>query len=121
MLFPYKLARVKLEKKYGKIMKLLKNVSIELSFVDAMSEIPAFPKFLKTIYSNGKKRDEIIQVSKEVNANAFMIGNLPPKLANPGSFSILVTIGNIYVDRALCDRGASVITTCTRDSAMLMN
>ena len=38
-----------------------------------------------------------------MNVNAFMIGNLPPKLADPGSFSIPVTVGNIYMDRALCD------------------
>ena len=38
-----------------------------------------------------------------MNVNAFMIENLPPKLANPGSFSIPVTVGNISVDRALCD------------------
>ena len=49
-----------------------------------------------------------MQVSKEVNVNAFMIGNLPPKLANPDSFSIPVTVGDISVDRAFCDLGASV-------------
>ena len=77
--FPQKLAQAKLEKKYEKFMNLLKNVSIENPFLDAMSEI-----------------------------HAFMIGNLPPKLVDHGSFSIPVTVGNISVDRALCDRGASV-------------
>ena len=72
-------------------------MSIELLFLDAMSEIPAFPKLLKTLCSNGKKLDEIIQVSKEVNVNAFIIGNLHLKLVVPGSFSILVTIGNILL------------------------
>ena len=61
-------------------------MSIKLPFLDAMSKIPNFPKFLKTLCSNGRKLDEIIQVSKEVNVNGFMIGNLPPKLADPGSF-----------------------------------
>ena len=45
--FPQKLARAKLEKKYEKFLNLLKNVSIGLPFLDAMSEIPAFFKFLK--------------------------------------------------------------------------
>ena len=35
--FPQKLVRAKLEKKYGKFLNLLKNVSIELPFFDAMS------------------------------------------------------------------------------------
>ena len=43
-----------------------------------------------------------------MNVNAFLIGNLLPKLADPSNFSILVTVGNISVDRALCDLGASV-------------
>ena len=53
--FPRRSAQTKLEKKYGKFLNLLKNVSIKLLFLDAMFEIPAFPKFLKTLYSNGKK------------------------------------------------------------------
>ena len=40
--------------------------------------------------------------------NAFMIGDMSPKLKDPGSFSIPVTIGNLTMDRALCDLGASV-------------
>ena len=83
-------------------------MSIEFPFLDAMSEKPTFPKFLKTICSNGKKLDEIIKVSKEANVNAFMTGNLPPKLADPDSFCILIIDGNIFVDRALCDLAASV-------------
>ena len=51
--FPQKLAQAKLEKKYGKFLKLLKTVCIELSFLDAMTKIHAFLKFLKTICSNG--------------------------------------------------------------------
>ncbi|KAL0448387.1 UNVERIFIED_CONTAM: hypothetical protein Slati_1395100 [Sesamum latifolium] len=41
-----------------------------------------------------------------------MLGNspkkLPPKLKDPGSFSIPCTIGNIAFDKVLCDLGASV-------------
>ena len=40
--------------------------------------------------------------------NALMIGDMPLKLNNPDSFSIPVTIGNLIVDRALCDLGARV-------------
>ena len=56
----------------------------------------------------GKKLDEVIQVFKVVNVNAFIIGNLPSKLADPYSFSIPITVGNISVNRALCDLGVSV-------------
>jgi len=32
----------------------------------------------------------------------------PPKLPNPGSFSIPCVIGNLAIERGLCDLGASV-------------
>ena len=68
-------------------------MSVGLLFLDAMSKILAFPKFLKTLCSNGRNLDEIVQVSKEANLYAFMIGNLPPKLADLGRLSIPVTVG----------------------------
>ena len=40
--------------------------------------------------------------------NAFIIGDMPPKLKDYDSFNIHVIIGNLTVDRALCDLGASV-------------
>ena len=43
-----------------------------------------------------------------MNDNAFMISDMPPKLKNPTSFNILITIGNLKVDRALCDLCTSV-------------
>ena len=88
------MAQAKLEKKHGKILKLLKDVSIEIPFLDEIFEIPAFSKLLKSIISQSKKLDDVIQVSKEVNVNAIIIGDMPPKLKDPGSFSIPVTIGN---------------------------
>ena len=106
--FPKKLKQAKLEKKYGKFLKLLKDVSIEIPFLDAISKIPAFPNFLKSIMSQSKKLDNVIQVSTEVNVNAFMIGDMPPKLKDPGSFNIPITIRNLTMDRALCDLDASV-------------
>jgi len=36
------------------------------------------------------------------------LGKSPPKLKDPGSFSISCVIGDVMIDRALCDLGASV-------------
>ncbi|MCI03892.1 hypothetical protein A2U01_0024933, partial [Trifolium medium] len=35
-------------------------------------------------------------------------GKIPPKLKDPGTFTIPCTIGDIHVGRALCDLGASI-------------
>ncbi|KAA3487559.1 Aspartic peptidase [Gossypium australe] len=37
-----------------------------------------------------------------------LMRKLPPKLKDPGSFTILCSIGNHYVRKALCDLGASI-------------
>ena len=40
-------------------------MSIEISFLDAISEIPAYLKFLNSNMSESKKHDDVIQVSKQ--------------------------------------------------------
>ena len=41
-------------------------------------------------------------------SSAILQKKLPPKLKDPGSFTIPFTIGKSYFDRALCDLGASI-------------
>ena len=41
-------------------------------------------------------------------SSALLQNELPPKLQDPGSFSIPCEIGNTHLSRALCDLGASV-------------
>ena len=41
-------------------------------------------------------------------SSAILQKKLPPKLKDPGSFTIPCTIGKSYFDRALCDLGASI-------------
>ncbi|XP_015965602.1 uncharacterized protein LOC107489363 [Arachis duranensis] len=40
--------------------------------------------------------------------SALIQKGLPPKLKDPGSFFLPCTIGNITIDKALCDLGASI-------------
>ncbi|XP_019057728.1 PREDICTED: uncharacterized protein LOC109116545, partial [Tarenaya hassleriana] len=68
----------------------------------------SYAKFLKDILT--KKRvigKETVSLSTEV-IDAILQHELPRKRSDPGSFSIPCKIGNIEIDRALCDLGASV-------------
>ncbi|MDP1051974.1 hypothetical protein, partial [Klebsiella quasipneumoniae] len=40
--------------------------------------------------------------------SALLQNRSPPKLKDPGSFSIPCTVGTTLIDNALCDLGASV-------------
>ena len=52
-----------LEKKFGKFLDMLKNLHVNIPFIEAMKEMPAYTKFLKEILSNKRKIDECQSVS----------------------------------------------------------
>ncbi|XP_021760169.1 DNA damage-inducible protein 1-like, partial [Chenopodium quinoa] len=106
--FPQRLAQAKLEKKYGKFLDILKKLHINIPFLDAISEMPSYAKFLKDMLSNKKKLAENATVSLTAECSAILQNTLPKKLGDPGSYSIPVKLGDIEINRALCDLGASV-------------
>ncbi|KAL0404784.1 UNVERIFIED_CONTAM: hypothetical protein Sradi_2119200 [Sesamum radiatum] len=63
----------------------------------------SYAKFLKEVISNKRKWEggETVKLNEE--CSAVLQNNLPPKLKDPGSFSIPCTIGNTNFDKALCD------------------
>ncbi|XP_021730997.1 uncharacterized protein LOC110697903 [Chenopodium quinoa] len=106
--FPQRLAQAKLEKKYGKFLDILKKLHINIPFLDATSEMPSCAKFLKDMLSNKKKLEENATVALTAECSAILQNTLPKKLGDPGSYSIPVKLGDIEINRALCDLGASV-------------
>ncbi|XP_058782895.1 uncharacterized protein LOC131657525 [Vicia villosa] len=70
--------------------------------------MPSYAKFLKEILSNKKKIVENETVTLTAECSAIIQNNMPPKLKDPGSFSIPCVIGKFVIDKALCDLGASV-------------
>jgi len=69
--------------------------------------MPLYAKFLKEIFSKKRKieHNDTITLTRE---NSAIIKKLPPKLRDPGSFSIPCVIGSETIDKAMCDQGASV-------------
>ncbi|XP_056688773.1 uncharacterized protein [Spinacia oleracea] len=116
--FPQRLAQAKLEKKYGKFLEVLKKLHINIPFLDAISEMPSYAKFLKDMLSNKRKIEENATVSLTAECSAILQNKLPKKLGDPGSYSIPVKLGDIEIKKALCDLGASVslmpLSTCKK-------
>ncbi|XP_061366855.1 uncharacterized protein LOC133309991 [Gastrolobium bilobum] len=65
-------------------------------------------KFMKDLLSKKRKLKECETVTLTEECSAIIQKKLPPKLEDPGSFSIPIEIGNIDVGKALCDLGASI-------------
>jgi hypothetical protein len=105
--YPQRLANMKLDKQYARFVELLKKLNVNIPFTDVVTQMPTYAKFLKDILSNRRKLDdETVTLTEKVSA--ILMNKLPPKLQDPGSFTIPCSIGSTKFNRALCDLGASV-------------
>ncbi|CAL2255275.1 unnamed protein product [Prunus armeniaca] len=86
--FPQILQKHKRDQQTMDILELFRKVQINIPLLDAMKQIPAYPKFLKDVCTNKRKfaTHEKVMLSEE--CGAVLLKKLPPKLKDPGSFTI---------------------------------
>ncbi|XP_058010109.1 uncharacterized protein LOC110649043 [Hevea brasiliensis] len=106
--YPQRFHKAKLGKQFEKFLEVLKKLCINISFTDAISQMPSYVKFLKEILSNKRRLEDYETVALTEECIALLQNKLPSKLKDPGSFSIPYHIGDTSIDKALCDLGASV-------------
>ncbi|XP_022858699.1 uncharacterized protein LOC111379539 [Olea europaea var. sylvestris] len=70
--------------------------------------MPSYAKFLKDILTNKRKLEEHETVMLTKESNARIQKKLPPKLKDPGNFTVPCTIGDLYFNKALCDLGVTI-------------
>ncbi|XP_021732442.1 uncharacterized protein LOC110699255 [Chenopodium quinoa] len=105
--FPSRLAERKLNDKFAKFLSVMKNLHINLPFIEVVTQMPSYSKFLKDILTNKRKlNDELITLPHQVNSLAQH--KTPKKEKDPGSFTLPVKIGNMEARGALADLGANV-------------
>nr|XP_027083493.1 uncharacterized protein LOC113705783 [Coffea arabica]XP_027083494.1 uncharacterized protein LOC113705784 [Coffea arabica] len=106
--FPHRLKKDGQDREFEKFFKMFKQLHINIPFIDAITQIPSYARFLKDIMSKKRKivDNEMIALTEE--CSALIKNKLPPKLKDPGSFSIPCTIGQLHFSNDLCDLGASV-------------
>ncbi|XP_042415131.1 uncharacterized protein LOC122004287 [Zingiber officinale] len=93
---------------FRRFLKKFKEICVEVPLLDALHLMPKFMKFLKGILSNRRQKGDFETVALTENCSALLMANPPPKLQDPGSFSIPCKIGSELIPRAFCDLGASV-------------
>ncbi|KAL8155198.1 hypothetical protein AgCh_000542 [Apium graveolens] len=87
---------------------MFKKLHINIPFAEALEQMPNYAKFMKGILSRKVKLDDLETVGLTEECGAVLQQKLPPKLKDPGSFTILCTIGKVTFDRCLCDLGSSI-------------
>ena len=70
--------------------------------------MPSYAKFMKGILSRKLKLRELETVALTEECSAVLQHKLPPKLKDPGSFTIPCTIRQLSFDKCLCDLGVSI-------------
>ncbi|XP_021730693.1 uncharacterized protein LOC110697617 [Chenopodium quinoa] len=105
--FPGRLAERKLNDKFPKFLSVMKNLHINLPFIEVVTQMPSYSKFLKDILTNKRKlNDELITLPHQVSA--LVQHKMPKEQKHPGSFTLPVKIGNMEARGTLADLGESV-------------
>ncbi|CAL8988401.1 unnamed protein product [Prunus brigantina] len=106
--FPSRLSKSKKDQGFDEIMETFKKVQINIPLLNAIAQIPKYAKFLKDLCTNKRRFKEHEQVALSEEVSAVLQRKLPPKLKDPGSFSIPCMVGDFKIPKALLDLGASI-------------
>ncbi|GJV15930.1 hypothetical protein Tco_1361253 [Tanacetum coccineum] len=71
-----------------KFYKIFKDMSFEISFVDALTLMPKFVSTLKALIGNKEKLSEMARTPLNEHCSAVILIKLPGKLGDPGRFLI---------------------------------
>ncbi|XP_024178672.1 uncharacterized protein LOC112184654 [Rosa chinensis] len=90
------------------ILETFRKVQVNIPFLDAIKQVPKYAKFLKELCTNKRRYKDKETVALSEEASTVLLRKLPPKLKDPGRFTIPCTIGERRFEKALLDLGASI-------------
>ena len=97
-----------MEEQFSKFLEIFKKIEINISFIEAVTKMPNYAKFMKDILSKKKNIAEERIVSLTATCTAVIQKSLPAKMKDPGNFTIPFSIGKYEFKEALCDSGANI-------------
>ncbi|CAN6447216.1 unnamed protein product [Victoria cruziana] len=97
------------EVRMREMLETFRSVRINLPLLDAIQQVPAYARFLKELCTKKRKSRRVPEcVMLSEGTSSLLQRRLPPKLEDPGAPIIPCMLGDIHVERALLDLGASV-------------
>ena len=85
--FPQRIQKSKMDDQFAKFLNMFKKIEINIPFVQALTQMPHYAKFMKDILSKKMKFDEGV-VSLSATCSVVIQKNLPMKMQDPSSFTI---------------------------------
>ncbi|GKE34941.1 hypothetical protein Tco_1454263, partial [Tanacetum coccineum] len=71
-----------------KFYEIFKDMSFEISFMDALTLMPKFASTLKNLIGNKEKLSDMARTPLNEHCSAVILNKLPKKLGDPGRFLI---------------------------------
>ena len=90
------------------ILEIFKKVQVNLPLIKCLKQVPKYAKFLKELCTKRRRTDENEVVKMSETVSAIIQRNLPPKLKDPGCFTVPCVIGNNKFNNVMLDLGASI-------------
>nr|GEV16859.1 reverse transcriptase domain-containing protein [Tanacetum cinerariifolium] len=91
-----------------KFVEIFRNLHFELSFADALLNMPKFALMFKSLLNKKEKLFDLAMTPVNENCSAVILKKLPEKLGDPGKFLIPCDFPELDECLALADLGASI-------------
>ena len=88
-----------MNKQFDRFMDIFKKIHINIPFSKALEQMPGYMKFMKDILLKKRKLGDYETVALSKECSAILQNKLPPKLKDPGSFTIPCVIRNAVFER----------------------
>ncbi|CAM8988458.1 unnamed protein product [Rhodiola kirilowii] len=106
--FPQRLKKKTNDKQFSKFAEMMRKLYVTMPFTEVITQAPSYARFLKDVITCRRTIEDVDTVSLNGECSAILQPRMPPKLEDPGSFSISCFINDIKIERAMCDLGASI-------------
>ncbi|XP_015949297.1 uncharacterized protein LOC107474211 [Arachis duranensis] len=101
--YPQRLMKNAKDNQFSKFLEIFKRLQINIPFAEVLEQMPLYAKFLKELMTKKRswRNDKTVVLTEE--CSTIIQYKLRQKLKDPGSFQIPCIIGEITVEKALCD------------------
>ncbi|XP_019230006.1 PREDICTED: uncharacterized protein LOC109210978 [Nicotiana attenuata] len=106
--FSQKQRREKLDKQFERFLQVFKQVHVHIPFIEVLSQMSSYAKFMKKILFKKQKVEETSVVKLTEHCSAILQNKLPKKYRDPGNFTIPCLLGSTKFQKYLCDSSASI-------------
>ncbi|XP_016440386.1 uncharacterized protein LOC107766156 [Nicotiana tabacum] len=89
-------------------MEMLKQIQVNIPLINALRQMLGYAKMMKDLMSRKFDFQDLATVTLIQTCSVVVSRPIAEKLSDPGSFTILCTIGSYAFSKALCDLGENI-------------